>query len=245
MTTITEVNFDKTKTAGTSGQQLSSNNRINFSSHGVITSVKDGVATCSGLRGISFNEMVIIKDNIYGLCMNLETDTVGIIILGNDRLVGMGDSVRRAFKVVTINAEHAFLGRVVDPLSNPVDGYPLSYEPNFLPWDQKQLELELTSNEISEKDEDITNKDIVSYFFGDNATSRKKNFFYPIDTKAPGIVDRESISESLFTGIKIIDSMIPVGRGQRELIIGDRQTGKSAIAVDTVINQRISQNSNF
>jgi len=163
---------------------------------GTVISVSDGIVICIGLRNVRSNEMVALKQNVYGLAMNLKKTVIGIVLFSSDRLIGIGDVVKRTGQIVSIPSgkQNAYLGRVVDSLGNFVDG----------------------KNKVS-----FTKRSLV-------------------DIKAPGIVTRESIKQSLFTGIKAIDSMIPVGRGQRELIIGDRQTGKTAIVLDTILNQKIS-----
>ena len=126
------------------------------------------------------------------MALNLESDNVGIVIFGNDRLIKEGDSVKRTGNIVDVPVGMGLLGRVVDALGNPIDGKgPL---------------------------QDVTRQ--------------------RVSVKAPGIIPRESVREPMQTGIKAIDSMVPIGRGQRELIIGDRQTGKTAVALDTIINQR-------
>jgi proton translocating ATP synthase F1 alpha subunit len=145
------------------------------------------------LSDVKSNELVVLNETLYGLAMNLQKETVGIILFGNDRLIGVGDTVRKTNKIVSIPmGTDEYLGRIVDSLGNFIDGL------NIPDFPDRCL----------------------------------------IDTKAPGIVARESIKQSLFTGIKSVDSMIPIGKGQRELIIGDRQTGKSAIVIDTIINQK-------
>lgn len=160
---------------------------------GVILTVGDGIAIVYGLPSVQSNELVLLKDTIYGLAMNLQKKTVGVVLFGNDSLLGVGDVVTRTSQIVSIGTgTDEYLGRIVDSLGNFIDGLP---------------------------DSSFSSRSLI-------------------DVKAPGIVARESIRQSLFTGIKAIDSMIPIGRGQRELIIGDRQTGKSAIAIDAVMNQR-------
>lgn len=166
---------------------------------GFVLTVGDGIAVVYGLPSVQSNELVLLKDTVYGLAMNLQKKTIGVVLFGNDSLLGVGDVVTGTAQIVSIPAgTDGYLGRIVDSLGNFIDGLPAS-----------------------------------------NFPSRSL-----IDVKAPGIVARESVRQSLFTGVKAIDSMIPIGRGQRELIIGDRQTGKSAIVIDTIINQREAHNSN-
>jgi len=167
---------------------------------GFILTVGDGVAVIYGLPFVKSNELVVLKNNIYGSAMNLQRKTVGVVIFGNDALLGVGDVVKGTSRIVSIpSGNDGYLGRIVDSLGNFIDGLPSVDFPN--------LSL--------------------------------------VDVKAPGILARESVRQSLFTGIKAVDSMIPIGKGQRELVIGDRQTGKSAIVIDTIINQRDEHKSNL
>ena len=159
---------------------------------GQVLSVGDGVARVYGLDEIQAGEMVEFPGGVQGMSLNLETDNVGVVILGDDRDIKEGDTVKRTGSIVEIPVGKALLGRVVDPLGNPLDGK------------------------------------------GEIATTERRR----IEIKAPGIIPRRSVHEPMQTGLKALDSLIPIGRGQRELIIGDRQTGKTAIAVDTIINQR-------
>ena len=159
---------------------------------GRVISVSDGVAKVSGLENCVASELIMFSETSYGIAMNLETDSVGVVLLNECRDVVEGVMCRRTGLTVSVPVGHGMLGRVVDPLGNPIDG-----------------------------------KGII------RSTSRR-----PIETPAPGIVARSPICEPLQTGITAIDAMTPIGRGQRELIIGDRQTGKTAIAIDTIINQR-------
>ncbi|HEY3637932.1 MAG TPA: F0F1 ATP synthase subunit alpha [Rhizomicrobium sp.] len=160
---------------------------------GEVLSVGDGIARVYGLDNVQAGELVEFPGGIKGMALNLETDNVGAVIFGNDSGIKEGDTVKRTGAIVDVPVGKGLLGRVVDPLGNPIDGKG-----------------------------DIT----------DVAERRR------VDVKAPGIIPRKSVNEPMQTGIKAIDSLIPVGRGQRELIIGDRQTGKTAIAIDTIINQR-------
>lgn len=161
---------------------------------GQVLSVGDGVARVYGLDNVQAGEMVVFKDDIQGMALNLESDNVGVVIFGSDRDISEGDTVRRTGAIVDVPAGRGLLGRVVDALGNPIDGKgPL---------------------------QDV---------------SRAR-----VEVKAPGIIPRKSVHEPMQTGLKSIDSLIPIGRGQRELIIGDRQTGKTAIALDTILNQKAS-----
>ena len=159
---------------------------------GKVISVGDGVAKAVGLQNVMSFEMVEFDDNNYGIALNLEEDTVGIVILGDAKKIKEGDQVRCTGKVLEIPVSDSLLGRVVDGLGKPIDD----------------------NGEI---------------------TAEK---YYPVEKIAPGVIERKSVTVPLQTGIKAIDAVIPIGRGQRELIIGDRQTGKTAIAIDTIINQK-------
>lgn len=159
---------------------------------GSVVLVGDGIARVSGLDKCEVNELVEFPNGEYGMALNLEEDTVAVVLLGSDVGIREGDTVRRTGRVVSVPVGEAMIGRVVDALGRPIDG----------------------------------KGDIVSERYA------------PIESPAPGIIQRQPVKEPLQTGIKAIDSMIPIGRGQRELIIGDRQTGKTSIAIDTIINQR-------
>ncbi|MFN8912563.1 MAG: F0F1 ATP synthase subunit alpha [Alphaproteobacteria bacterium] len=159
---------------------------------GHVIRVSDGVAIAYGLDNVESGELVEFSSGTKGMVLNLETDSVGIVIFGSDRDVVEGSTVMRTKQIVEVPVGKGLLGRVVDPLGNPIDGKgPLK-----------------------------------------NVEYRK------VEIKAPGIIARKSVHEPVQTGIKAIDSLIPIGRGQRELIIGDRQTGKTTIAIDTILNQK-------
>jgi len=165
---------------------------------GKIIEVGDGIVKISGLSNVQSQEVLIIETHhqkIRALALNLEEDSVGALVLGDNTLVASGQTVKRTKEILSISVGQQLLGRVVDPLGTPLDGR----GPIF-----------------SEKDTPISN---------------------PLENNAPNVLARESVNQPLHTGIKAIDAMIPIGRGQRELIIGDRQTGKTAIALDMIINQ--------
>jgi F-type H+-transporting ATPase subunit alpha len=173
--------------------QLSSfEKRLDLSETGTVVAVGDGVAKVYGLEKAMAGELVDFGGGVSGMVLNLEEESVGVTILGDDTLVKEGSTVRRTNKIVQVPVGESLLGRVVNALGVPIDG----------------------KGDLNAKE------------------------FRRIEIKAPGIVARQSVKEPLQTGIKAIDSMIPIGRGQRELIIGDRQTGKTAVAVDTIINQK-------
>jgi len=164
---------------------------------GRVVSVGDGIATVYGLENVQAGEMVEFEGGIKGMALNLETDAVGVVIFGSDTSVKEGAVVKRTETIVDVPVGPEMLGRVVDPLGNPIDGKgPLA------------------------------------------AKARSR-----VEVKAPGIVYRKSVHEPVQTGIKSIDALVPIGRGQRELIIGDRQTGKTAIAIDTILNQKAAHDS--
>jgi len=159
---------------------------------GTVLSVGDGIARVYGLEKVMSGEMLAFPHNVYGIALNLEEDQVGVVLLGEYTAIEEGDTVKRTRSIMSAPVGEALIGRVVNPLGEPLDGKgPVAAE--------------------------------------------KRN---PLERIAPGVVDRQPVREPLQTGIKAIDSMIPIGRGQRELIIGDRQTGKTAIILDTIINQK-------
>merc|ERR1711937_882193 len=165
---------------------------------GTVISIGDGIARVFGLMKVQSGEMVEFTSGVKGMALNLETDNVGIVILGNDREIQEGDIVKRTGSIVDVPIGEGMLGRVVDPLGNAIDGLgPVKSE-------QRQR----------------------------------------VELKAPGIIPRKSVHEPMQTALKCVDALVPIGRGQRELIIGDRQTGKTAIAVDTIINQKRFNESN-
>ncbi|MDE0388052.1 MAG: F0F1 ATP synthase subunit alpha [Rhodospirillales bacterium] len=159
---------------------------------GQVLSVGDGVARVYGLDNVQAGEMVEFPGGIRGMALNLETDNVGIVIFGEDRDIKEGDIVKRTGTIVDVPVGKGLLGRVVDPLGNPLDG-------------KGPIESE----------------------------ERRR-----VEVKAPSIIPRRSVHEPVQTGLKALDALVPIGRGQRELIIGDRQTGKTAVAIDTIINQK-------
>ncbi|MDD2757860.1 MAG: F0F1 ATP synthase subunit alpha [Patescibacteria group bacterium] len=159
---------------------------------GTIVEVGDGIARMSGLTKCQSNEMLEFPDNTFGVALNLEDETIGAVLLGEYKHLKEGDTVKRTGRILSVPVGKELIGRVVNPLGQPVDG----------------------GAEINSKT------------------------FYPIEKIAPGVMSREPVTQPVQTGIKAIDAMIPIGRGQRELIIGDRQTGKTAVAIDTIINQK-------
>jgi len=159
---------------------------------GVVVKVGDGIAIIQGLENAMSSELLLFPHDVYGMILNLEEDSVGAVLMGDDSLIAEGDEVKRTGKIVEVPVGDEMLGRVVNALGQAIDG-----------------------------------KDPI-----------KTNKTRPVERVAPGVMTRKSVCQPLMTGLKIIDSMIPIGKGQRELIIGDRQTGKTAIAVDTIINQK-------
>jgi len=164
---------------------------IDVSEVGEVIQVGDGVARVSGLENVMSSELVELQNDVFGMALNLEEDNVGIVLFGETRLVKEGDIAKRTGRVVEVPVGESMLGRVVNPLGQPLDG----------------------KGPIKSKET------------------------LPIERKALGVMARQPVTEPLQTGIKAVDSMIPIGRGQRELIIGDRQTGKTAVAIDAIINQ--------
>ncbi|MCR4409712.1 MAG: F0F1 ATP synthase subunit alpha [Candidatus Saccharicenans sp.] len=159
---------------------------------GTVISVGDGIARVYGLENVMYNELLVFPRDIYGVALNLEEDSVGVMLLGETDRVKEGDIVKRTREILRVPAGPALIGRVVDPLGHPLD---------------------------------------------DKGPVKTDQYMF-VERLAPGVVDRLPVREPLQTGIKAIDAMIPIGRGQRELIIGDRQTGKTTIVIDTILNQK-------
>jgi F-type H+-transporting ATPase subunit alpha len=164
---------------------------------GYVTDAADGIAHVEGLPGVMANELVRFPDGTLGLAQNLEESQIGVVVLGEFAGIEEGQEVTRTGEVLSVSVGDAYLGRVVDPLGNPLDG------------------------------------------LGEVASEGRR----ALELQAPGVMQRQSVKEPMQTGIKAIDAMIPIGRGQRQLIIGDRQTGKTAIAIDTIINQKANWDS--
>ena len=176
------------------GQIKDYEKKVEMSETGIVLSVGDGVARVHGVQNAMAMEMLEFPGSIYGLCLNLEEDNVGVAIMGDDAKIKEGDTVKRTGRIAEIPVGQPVLGRVIDAVGTPLDG-----------------------------------KGPI------NATE-----FRRIEMVAPGVIARQPVKESMYTGIKAIDAMTPIGRGQRELIIGDRQIGKTAIGVDAIINQKDS-----
>ncbi len=168
--------------------------KMEMTETGVVLSVGDGIAKVYGIESCMAMELLEFPGNVYGLALNLEEDSVGVALLGEDTHINEGDTVKRTGRVFSVPVGEAVSGRVIDPVGNPLDGQgPISMEETRL-----------------------------------------------VEVKAPGIISRQPVKESMYTGLKSIDAMTPIGRGQRELIIGDRQIGKTAIAIDAILAQRES-----
>ncbi|CAM4244023.1 MULTISPECIES: F0F1 ATP synthase subunit alpha [Saccharibacillus] len=167
-------------------------NEIEVAEVGTVIQVGDGIARAHGLDNVLSGELLEFSNGVMGMALNLEEDNVGIVILGPYTDIREGDQVKRTGRIMEVPVGEAMLGRVVNPLGQPVDGKGPIETPHFR----------------------------------------------PVEGSAPGVIDRKSVHEPMQTGIKAIDSMVPIGRGQRELIIGDRQTGKTTIAIDTILNQK-------
>ena len=164
--------------------------QVDVSEVGTIISVGDGIARAHGLEKAMAGELLELPHSVMGLAFNLEEDNVGIILLGEAHLIKEGDTVKRTGRIMSVPVGPNFIGRVINPLGQPLDGKgPIEAATHF-----------------------------------------------PIERIAPSIVERKSVNQPVQTGLKAIDALIPIGRGQRELIIGDRQTGKTAVALDTIIN---------
>lgn len=161
-------------------------------SEGTVVSIADGIALIHGVSDVMYGEMVQFDENTFGMALNLERDSVGVVVLGEFEHISEGQKVTCTGRILEVPVGPEMMGRVVDALGRPIDG-------------KGSIDAKVTS---------------------------------PIERIAPGVIDRQSVDQPMMTGIKSIDSMIPVGRGQRELIIGDRQTGKTAIAIDAIISQK-------
>ena len=159
---------------------------------GTVTYVGDGIARANGLDNVLAGELVEFDDGTYGMAQNLESNDVGIIILGSFKGIREGDTVKRTGRIMEVPVGEELIGRVVNPLGQPIDG------------------------------------------LGEIKTNKTR----PVERKAPGVMERQSVTEPLQTGLKAIDALVPIGRGQRELVIGDRKTGKTSVAIDTIINQK-------
>ena len=176
-------------------QQLQGINQgQDFDEVGTVLTVSDGVARIYGLRNAQANELLEFENGTMAIVMNLEEDNVGCVLLGPTSGIKAGQTVKRTNRIASIRVNDNMLGRVINPIGQPIDG--------------------------------------------GGAIDLTDAFEMPLDRKAPGVIYRQPVKQPLQTGIKAVDSMIPIGRGQRELIIGDRQTGKTAIAIDTIINQK-------
>ncbi|HEM3491034.1 TPA: F0F1 ATP synthase subunit alpha [Streptococcus suis] len=165
---------------------------FDYTETGVVTYIGDGIARAQGLDNAMSGELLVFENGTIGMAQNLETNDVGIIILGQFTDIREGSVVRRTGKIMEVPVGSALIGRVIDPLGQPVDG------------------------------------------LGEIRTSKTR----PIEYPAPGVMQRKSVNEPLQTGLKAIDALVPIGRGQRELIIGDRQTGKTSVAIDAILNQK-------
>ena len=167
--------------------------KISLEEVGTVLQVGDGIARIYGLSNVEANELIEFENGVEGIVMNLEEDNVGAVLLGPSEGIREGDSVKRLHRISSIMVGKSLLGRVINPLGQPLDG---------------------------------------------KGPIKGDLYEMPFERKAPGVIFRQPVNEPVQTGLKAIDAMIPIGRGQRELIIGDRQTGKTAIAIDTIINQR-------
>ena len=167
-------------------------NKLSVEEIGTVTYVGDGIARAHGLENAMSGELLEFSNGSYGMAQNLESNDVGIIVLGEFESIREGDKVKRTGKIMEVPVGESMIGRVVNPLGQPIDG------------------------------------------MGPIETSKTR----PVEAMAPGVMQRKSVSEPMQTGLKAIDALVPIGRGQRELVIGDRKTGKTSIAIDTIINQK-------
>lgn len=159
---------------------------------GVVISAADGIANVSGLPSVMANELLEFPGGVIGVAQNLDTDSIGVVVLGNFESLAEGDEVKRTGEVLSIPVGEDFLGRVINPLGQPIDG------------------------------------------LGEIKSDKER----ALELQAAGVLDRQPVEEPMQTGIKAIDAMTPIGRGQRQLVIGDRKTGKTALCIDTILNQK-------
>ena len=167
-------------------------NKLSIEEVGTVTYIGDGIARAHGLENAMSGELLEFSNGSFGMAQNLESNDIGIIILGDFETIREGDKVKRTGRIMEVPVGEALIGRVVDPLGRPIDG------------------------------------------IGPIDTDK----FRPVEAEAPGVMQRQSVSEPMQTGLKAIDALVPIGRGQRELVIGDRKTGKTSIAIDTILNQK-------
>src|SRR6476620_1350443 len=168
--------------------------RVDVNQTGSVIQVGDGIAKIYGLEGAMAGEMLEFPGGLFGIALNLEEDSVGAVLMGDETGIKEGDPVKRTSRIAEVPVGEALVGRVVSAIGQPLDG-------------KGPIKTSMTQR---------------------------------LEVRAPGVIDRQSVREPLQTGIKAIDAMIPIGRGQRELIIGDRQTGKTAVAIDAILNQKES-----
>lgn len=174
-------------------QQLANyEDKLDVAEVGTVTYIGDGIVRANGLDNVLSGELLEFASGTYGMAQNLESSDVGIVVLGDYKTIREGDTVKRTGRIMEVPVGEGLIGRVVNPLGQPIDGK------------------------------------------GDIKTDKT----WPIEKKAPGVMERQSVSEPLQTGIKAIDALVPIGRGQRELVIGDRKTGKTSVAIDTILNQK-------
>lgn len=174
-------------------QQLANySDSLSVAEVGTVTYIGDGVVRANGLDNVLSGELLEFESGTYGMAQNLEASDVGIVVLGDYKTIREGDTVKRTGRIMEVPVGEALIGRVVNPLGQPIDG-------------RGEIKTDKT---------------------------------WPIEKKAPGVMERKSVSEPLQTGIKAIDALVPIGRGQRELVIGDRKTGKTSVAIDTILNQK-------
>ena len=194
---------------------VNANVEVDVSEVGRVLSVGDGIARVYGLDKVQSNELVEFESGVKGMALNLEEDNVGVVIFGSDESIKEGDIVKRTDKIVSVPVGKGLLGRVVDALGEPIDGVSVPVGKGLL------------GRVVDALGEPI-----------DGLGAIKATEYSNSEVKAPGIIPRRSVHEPMQTGLKVVDALIPIGRGQRELIIGDRQTGKTAIILDTIINQK-------
>ncbi len=206
---------------------------------GTVIQISDGIANVYGLNHAMYGELIEFENGVQGIVQNIEMKTVGCVLLGSDYGLSEGSKATRTGKKAGVPVGEALIGRVVNSLGKPIDGKGTINAKDYFPIENEAPGVRTGKKAGVPVGEALIGRVVNSLGkpIDGKGTINAKDYF-PIENEAPGVVDRKSVSEPLQTGILAIDAMFPIGRGQRELIIGDRQTGKTSIAVDTIINQK-------
>jgi len=236
---LSSLNFSDARTSS-SNQKKNSQQKNKFNATGVVISVVDGIAKVKGLFLVGFGELVEFSNSEVGMVLSIESKFVQVVLFGNDRNILPGQTVSRKYNSLEIFVSFNHLGRIINSLGEFVDGKKndlIKYKSEtFESLSKENLSIDETKvySEwqifMDSSKNTFDNVKVPSYF--------SEGAWMKVDVKAPGIIMRSKVNEPMYTGLLVIDSMIPIGRGQRELIIGDRQTGKTAIAIDTILMQK-------